>query len=110
MHVIVTGVLVLLMVTIIGFGAFAQGRSFRLYSFLTLATLAVFGALAGMQGRRLEASEPTPWPGIYERVNIGVYLVWVAVLAAAHLHHRAAATSNPTGDLNHRPPAGGPAR
>jgi hypothetical protein len=89
MHLVLTGVLVLLMVMSIGFGAFAQGSGFRLYSLLTLVTLAVFGALAGMQGPRVDANEPTPWLGVYERINIGVYLVWVAVLAAARLRDRA---------------------
>jgi hypothetical protein len=31
---------------------------------------------------------PTPWIGVWERINIGVFLLWVAVFAAALLRSR----------------------
>jgi hypothetical protein len=31
--------------------------------------------------QHLAAGEPTPWFGLLERITIGVYLLWVAVLA-----------------------------
>jgi hypothetical protein len=34
---------------------------------------------------RLAASLLTPWVGVWERINIGVFLVWVVVLAVALL-------------------------
>lgn len=85
MHAVLTAVLVLLIVLAIGFGAGAFGPGFRLYSLVTLVTLIVFGALAGMQGSRLAANEPTPWLGVFERVNVGGYLLWLLVLAVALL-------------------------
>ncbi|GAA1020984.1 hypothetical protein Aple_092850 [Acrocarpospora pleiomorpha] len=85
MHAILTAVLVLFILLAIGFGAGAFGPGFRLYSLVTLVTLIVFGALAGMEGSRLAANEPTPWLGVFERINIGGYLLWLLVLAVALL-------------------------
>jgi hypothetical protein len=62
-----------------------MGRPFRLYSIATLATFVVFGTLTFMEGPRLAANLPTPWIGLWERVNIGVWLLWVVVLAVVLL-------------------------
>lgn len=84
-HIILTGVLVLLQLLAIGFGAFATGKRFRIYSFATLLTLIVLGALTAPYGARLAAGQPTPGFGIIERILIYSSLVWVAVLAVALL-------------------------
>jgi hypothetical protein len=81
MHIIVTIVTSVMIMLAIGFGAAALGKRFRLYSIVTLLTMAVFGALAGLQGDEIAANEPTPWHGVYERIDIGGYLLWMAVLA-----------------------------
>ena len=47
--------------------------------------LLVFGVLTGLEGPRIGANLPTPWGGIWERINIGVFLLWIVVLAAALL-------------------------
>ena len=41
----------------------------------------VFGVMTGLQSPQLEANLPTPWIGLWERINIGVYMLWVVVLA-----------------------------
>jgi hypothetical protein len=41
----------------------------------------VFGALTGMQAPRVPAGEPMPWLGLLERLSIGPWLLWLAVLA-----------------------------
>jgi hypothetical protein len=81
LHVIITGVGVLLILLAIGFGAIAFGKRFRLYSITTLLILLVFGTLAGLDGPRMAANLPTPWLGIWERINIFGYMLWVVVLA-----------------------------
>ncbi len=73
------------MMLAIGFGAAAFGMRFRLYSIATLVILVVFGALTGMNGPRIAANLPTPWVGVWERINIGVFLLWVVALATALL-------------------------
>ncbi|WP_346112373.1 DUF998 domain-containing protein [Nonomuraea maheshkhaliensis] len=88
MHAVLTAVLVLLILPAIGFAAAAFGKAFRGYSLVTLVALIVFGALSGMQGPRLAANEPTPWLGVFERVNVGGYLVWLVVLAVVLLRAR----------------------
>jgi len=81
MHVVLGGVTVLLMFLAIGFGATAFGRRFRLYSIISSVVLIAFGALTFVEAPRLGSGLPTPWIGLWERINIAVFLTWVAVLA-----------------------------
>ena len=85
LHIVFTVATVLLMTLAIGFGAAAMGGRFRLYSVATLVTLLAFGALTGLEAPGVAANLPTPRIGVWERVNIGVYLVWVVALAVALL-------------------------
>ncbi|WP_052290212.1 DUF998 domain-containing protein [Scytonema millei] len=81
MHAILTGVGVLFMLLAIGFAATAFGKRFRFYSIATILILLVFGIVAGLDGSRLAANLPTPWMGVWERINIFSYMLWVVVLA-----------------------------
>ena len=47
----------------------------------TLVILALFGGLTFMDAPALSADLPTPWLGVWERINVGVFLLWVIVLA-----------------------------
>lgn len=85
LHIILTIVTVLLILLSVGFGATAFGKRFRIFSIGTILVLLFFGALAGLDGPRIAANEPTPWIGVTERINIFSYLLWVIVLAAALL-------------------------
>jgi hypothetical protein len=51
------------------------------YSIATMVLLLVFGALTGLSGPRIAANQPTPWVGLWERINIAGFLLWVVVLA-----------------------------
>jgi hypothetical protein len=84
-HIILTGVLVLLTLLAIGFGALALGKRFRIYSFGTLLTTIALGAMSAPYGARHAAGQPTPGLGILERVDIYSSLLWIAVLAIALL-------------------------
>ncbi|MEQ1573255.1 MAG: DUF998 domain-containing protein [Vicinamibacterales bacterium] len=95
MHIVLGCVTVVLMLLAMAFGAAAFGRRFRLYSIASLATLVVFGALTFVDAPRLAANLPTPWMGVWERINLGVFLLWVVVLAGALL--RAQDTVSATG-------------
>jgi hypothetical protein len=81
MHIMFAMVTVLLMMLAMAFGAAAFGARFRLYSIATMAILAVCGAMSGTDAPRLQVNLPTPWIGVWERINIGVFLLWVVVLA-----------------------------
>src|SRR5881296_1660612 len=85
LHIAFAIVTVLLMMLAIGFGAAAFGKRFRRYSVATLVILVACGVLTGLDGPRIAANLPTPWVGVWERINIGVFLLWVAVLAIALL-------------------------
>jgi hypothetical protein len=85
MHIVLAIVTVLLMLLAIGFGAAAFGKRFRLYSIATMVILVAFGALTGLDAPRIAANLPTPWVGVWERINIGVFLLWVVILAIALL-------------------------
>jgi hypothetical protein len=76
---------VLLMLLAISFAAAAFGTQFRAYSIATLAVLAGFGALTFLDAPRIAANLPTPWIGVWERINITVFLLWVVVLAVTLL-------------------------
>jgi hypothetical protein len=83
LHIVWSIVTVLLMALAIGFTAAALGKRFRLYSIATLLVFAVFGTLTGLDGPHIAANLPTPRIGVWERVNIGVWLLWIVVLAVA---------------------------
>jgi hypothetical membrane protein len=85
-HLILSGVTVLLLTMFIGFGSVAYGKGFRIYSFLTIIIMLVFGALVGIQAPRVAAQLPTPWMGIMERVSVFLPMLWVVVLAIILLH------------------------
>lgn len=89
MHIVLSVVTVLLMLLAIGFGAAAFGKRFRLCSLATLVILVAFGALTGLDGPRIAANLPTPWVGVWERISISAFLLWVAVLAIALLRAQA---------------------
>jgi hypothetical protein len=81
MHLILSAVDSLLFLLIIGFGAAAFGKRFRLYSIATIIALLVFGALTGMDAPRVGANEPTPWLGVMERINVFGAMLWILVLS-----------------------------
>ncbi len=88
MHIAFSVATVLLMVIAILIGAALFGKLFRLYSILTLLLLLLFGALTGWAAPRLQANLPTPWLGVWERISIGVFLLWVIVLAIVLLRRQ----------------------
>ncbi len=94
MHVALGGVTVLLMFVAIGFGAAAFGKRFRTYSIVSGLVLLAFGVLTFIEAPRLQANLPTPWIGLWERINISVFLLWIAVLAIKVLRANGAASSS----------------
>ena len=85
MHLVLGGVTSILFFTMIGIGAFAFGWRFRLYSFVTIAAMLVFGILMNIEVPGVAENEPTPWLGIYERIVIEGAMLWQAIFAVALL-------------------------
>ena len=80
-HIVLTAVLVVLLLTAIGSGAYALGKRFRVYSYATLVMVIAFGAATSSYAARLAAGQPTPGMGIIERIDVYSALLWIAVLA-----------------------------
>jgi len=91
MHIGLTVMISLFSLLAMAFGAAAFGKWFRVYSVATILTLVAFGAMASIQSGALAANVPTPWQGVYERINVAAYLLWMAVLAIILLRARMAA-------------------
>jgi hypothetical protein len=82
---------------IIGFGANADGKWFRLYSYATILILILAGASSFMYLSEISANLPTPWLGVRERINIYGYMIWWIVLAIVLLRSPApVVTSKPS--------------
>jgi hypothetical protein len=84
-HIIMSAITLLLMLLMIGYGAAALGKRFRLYSIFTIIIFLVFGTLAGMEAPNLDKNLATPMLGVWERINIGAYMIWAIVLSATLL-------------------------
>ena len=92
-HIILTGLLVALLLTAIGSGAFAFGRRFRVYSLVTLAVVIGTSALTVPFATRLAAGEPTTGLGILERIDVYASVLWPGVLAIALLRQSASGSA-----------------
>jgi hypothetical protein len=89
MHIVWSVITVALMLFEIGFGAAALGEGFRLYSIATVVVLAFFGSLTFIDAPGVAANLPTPWLGVWERINVLGFMLWVAVLSVSLLRRRA---------------------
>jgi hypothetical protein len=85
MHIVLGSATVVLMLLAVWCGAGALGRTFRVYSFVTLLIVLLFGALTGWEAPGIAANSPTPKLGLWERINIGAFLLWIVVLATTLL-------------------------
>jgi hypothetical protein len=74
---------IVLILASIGFGAAALGKWFRIYSILTVAAVLVFGAFTGIEAAKVPTGDPTPWMGLFERINVWGWMLWLAVFAVA---------------------------
>jgi hypothetical protein len=101
-HLVLSGATGLVVLAQMGSAAAAFGTRFRLYSLASAATVLVFmGVLTGREGAKLAKGEPTAWMGLYERIGMGAWLLWMAMLAIGLLRTTQAGhqsrTSTPPG-------------
>ena len=81
MHLVLASVTVSLMLVGMLFATTAFDGRFRRFSIATLVVLCVFGALTFLDAPAVGENLPTPWLGLWERINLGAFLLWVAALA-----------------------------
>ena len=80
-HIVMSAITVLLMFLSIGFGAAAFGKGFRAYSIVTILVFIVFGVLTFLEAPNVDKNLPTPFIGLWERINIAAFMIWVIVFS-----------------------------
>ncbi|HET6722389.1 MAG TPA: DUF998 domain-containing protein [Chitinophagaceae bacterium] len=80
-HLAMSVITVLLMFLSIGFGAVAFGEKFRFYSIATILVFIVFGVLTFSEAPSIDKNGSTPFIGLWERINIAAFMVWLFVFA-----------------------------
>lgn len=71
-----------------GFGLVALGKGFRYYTIATIVVFIIFGILIGIETPGIQTNSPTPGIGIWERINIAAFMLWIAVLAFVLLRRK----------------------
>lgn len=94
LHLTLAGVTEVLYLVALGLAGAALGGAFRVYSSATFVTLLTFGVLTFRDAPGIGANQPTPLIGVWERINIGVFLLWMIVLALALLRRGRAKTDS----------------
>lgn len=87
-HVWLGAVTVTIMFVTMSLAMMALGPRFRLYTIVSIVVLLTFGLLTFSEAPRLAQNLPTPWIGLFERINIAVFLIWIAVLASTLWRYR----------------------
>jgi hypothetical protein len=98
LHLVWAAVTGVFFMFIVGYGAAALGKRFRLYSIVTIAIVLACGAVTGTYASDVQANLPTPWVGVWERISIAALMAWITVLSIALLRTWAqdvSATRNP---------------
>lgn len=81
LHIVWAFITVLLMLVMMGFGAGAFGMKFRIYTVASMVLHLFFGVLTSIEAPNIPTNGPTPSIGVWERINIGIFMVWIVVLA-----------------------------
>lgn len=79
-HITLGLLTVVLMSVVVGLGTRLWSRRFRIYSGLTVLLILGTGVLTGLQAPGISANQPTPTIGLWERLSLGGFLLWLAIL------------------------------
>lgn len=80
-HIIMSMITLLFMMLMMGYGTVAFGKRFRLYSIVSIVLFIVFGTLVGLEAPAVSTNQATPMIGVWERLNIAVFMLYLFVLA-----------------------------
>ena len=81
LHIIWAMITLLFNMLLMGFGKAALGKSFRIYTMITWVIFIVFGFLTFLESPGIEANLPTPYIGLWELINMGVFMLWMVVFS-----------------------------
>ncbi|HEY0745022.1 MAG TPA: DUF998 domain-containing protein [Chryseosolibacter sp.] len=82
------------MLSMMGYGATAFGKRFRIYTIATLIGYVIFGFLMSFEAPDIPKNLPTPYLGLWERIMIGLFLAWIVALALISLKRLKMVTEN----------------
>jgi hypothetical protein len=85
LHIGLGAVTQVLYLLALAFAAAALGTAFRLYSIATFFILFTFAIPTFRAVPLVGENQPTPLLGVWQRISIGVFLLWVIVLAVVLL-------------------------
>src|SRR5437868_558835 len=88
MHIAWAGITIFLMLLIMGFGAAALNRRFRIYTIITFALLILFGILVAIKSPNIPKNLPTPNIGVQERILIAAFMLWIIVFSISLLRRK----------------------
>ncbi|WP_068275694.1 DUF998 domain-containing protein [Aldersonia kunmingensis] len=92
-HLIMVAIGTVLLVAAMGFAiAASRKRWFRWYTVVTVALLLAFGLATSSGMSDVEQNLPTPWIGLWERLNICLTMLWFIVFAVYLLRAERPAT------------------
>lgn len=87
LHIVWTAITVPLMIAQVAFAAAALDRWFRIYSAATIASMIGFGVLTSLEAPNIAINGPTPMIGVWERISIAAYMLWLPVFAIKMLRN-----------------------
>jgi len=85
LHLTFAVVTELFFLSALALAAAALGAAFRIYSVATMVLLVALAVPVFQAAPRVAANLPTPLLGLWERLDVGVFLLWVLVLATVLL-------------------------
>ncbi len=91
LHIAWSAVTLLIMLAVMGLAAASLGKRFRLYTIATVVLWLVFGTLTFLDSPEVASGDPTPWIGVWERINVGAYMSWLVLFALVLLQREAMA-------------------
>lgn len=94
LHITWAMITLIFMMIIMGLGATALEKRFRLFTVAIFVVFIVFGVLIGIESPGIKANLPTPHIGIWERINIGAFMFWVIVFAYALMRRKTVLVSS----------------
>lgn len=81
LHLVWASMTLIFMMIIMGLGAAGLDKQFLFYTIITWVIFIVFGVLTWLESPGIQANQPTPLIGVWERINIGAFMLWIVVLA-----------------------------
>jgi hypothetical protein len=81
LHIIWAMVTLAFMLLLMIIGSISMGKHFRYYTIATILAFFTFGILTAMESPGIAQGTPTPYIGLWERLNIAAFMTWIVALS-----------------------------